>query len=179
MKKVMIRTMASLITVFFILTVIFGISNYAFFEKQVSEQLATYGIVGLFFLPIFLEFIPTYVSAHIGIVNAALYNINPFSTILALLSGSILGSLLGFEVGRIYGYEFVKELIGIKRFEKMEKGVNRRGKWIVLLAAISPIPYVPMILGAIRMNRKKFILWGIFPRSIGYVIATIFVYFIL
>jgi uncharacterized membrane protein YdjX (TVP38/TMEM64 family) len=179
MEKIIIRSVASLITLFFIVTTIFGLTAYNFLEEKVGEQLILYGSAGLFFLAILLEFLPSYVSAHIGILNAALYNINPLTTVLGLLSGSIMGSLLGFEVGRVYGKDFVKDLIGEKTFKKTEKEINKRGKWIVLIAAISPIPYIPMVIGSLNMARKKFILWGIFPRSIGYILAVIIVYFVL
>lgn len=179
MKKLIIKIIAGIIAIFFLITIIIGILNYAFFEKQVSSQLAAYGIAGLFFITVILEFFPQYITAHVGIVSAALFNINPIQTLLTILSGSILGSLIGFEVGRIYGQEFVKDLIGNKKFKKAEIGINKRGKWIVSLAAISPIPYVPMIIGVLKMSRRKFILWGILPRSIGYIIATILVYFVL
>ena len=176
MKKAIIRTIAIVVTIFFLATTIIGIVNYSFLETKINEQIAVYGIFGIFLLSIFVEFIPQFISPHIGVINSALFNIDPLQVTLSTLSGSILGSLLGFEIGRIYGKDFVADLIGNKIFKKTEKGVNEKGKIIVAIAAISPIPYIPMALGAIRMTRRKFILWGILPRSIGIIISVIIFY---
>ena len=67
-------------------------------------------------------------------------------------------------------------MFGNKIFKKAERGINKKGKIIVAIAAVSPVPYIPMVLGAIKMARKEFILWGILPRSIGIIISAVIFY---
>jgi|SRR3989344_1221824 len=174
MKKIIINMIGIVITVVAIYSFIFALYNYSFFEDEIGYLINSFGAFALLYMTFFLELIPTYVSPHLGILSAIFLKINPLTALLAVLCGSITGSLLGFEIGRLYGKEFIINLFG----ERIVNGIERRinftgGKTVVFLASISPLPYVPMIIGSLNMDRKKFILWGIFPREISYIIAIV------
>jgi membrane protein YqaA with SNARE-associated domain len=180
MRKIIINLAGIMITLFAIITVFSAIYNHTFFESKISELINSFGALALLYLTLFLELIPNYVSPHLGIFSAILLGINPLIATLAILCGSLTASLLGFEIGRIYGKEFITNLFGNEIIEKIERKINKKGgKTVVLLASISPLPYLPMVIGSLKMDRKKFIIWGIIPREISYIIVIIILSLIL
>lgn len=54
----------------------------------------------------------------------------------------------------------------------------KKRKIIVPIAAISPLPYLPVLLGAMNFSKQNFIIYGLIPRALsfiifGYIIQTI------
>lgn len=91
-----------------------------------------------------------------------------------IVLSSTISSMLGFELGRKYGKNFVSETLGKKRLTKIEERINKKGgKSTVLLAALTPVPYIPLIIGSLLMERKNFLFWGVIPRQISYLLTTV------
>ena len=156
----------------FILTIVYARDIESFF----GSNLESYGAGILFLVAFLIELIPNYLSPHIGVVNAYFLNINFQTTFLFLILGSIMGSILGFEIGKKYGITLEKNFLSKDKIDKIEEILNEKGKWGVLLAAVSPLPYWPIILGSLKFSRKNFFIFGIIPRSIGIFLATMIVY---
>jgi len=171
--KIIVIVIAVLITVFAIFSLVFGIYNYAFFESQVNEKIESFGLIGLFLLSFFVDLVPQYISPHIGILSAALLGFDPMLVVLVVIAGSMAGSVIGYELGRIYGCDFVRGMIGQRRINKVERFFNEKGKWAVALAAVSPVPYIPLALGAFKMVRKNFVIFGLIPRVLGIVVSAL------
>lgn len=138
--------------------------------------LGGYGAILLFLIAFLIELIPNYLSPHLGVINAYFLDISLKTTVVFLLLGSITGSILGFELGKKYGTKLTKNFLTERKIRKIENTLNRKGRWGVLFAAISPIPYLPIILGSIKFSRKNFVGFGILPRSVGIVLMTLIVY---
>ncbi len=43
---------------------------------------------------------------------------------------------------------------------------DRKGAIIVIISAMTPLPYVPLIFGALGLRRKAFLFYGMIPRAI-------------
>mgnify|MGYP000957820189 CR=1 FL=1 len=54
-----------------------------------------------------------------------------------------------------------------KTLDKAIGFMNVYGKVAILVAAIFPLPYVPMIIGALGVNPRNFSLFGLLPRAVG------------
>jgi membrane protein YqaA with SNARE-associated domain len=166
MKKGNLKTIGITISVL----VLFLFSLSLIYQKEVLSLLqleeGIYGTIVLFFLAFFMEFIPQYLSPHLLIFNIAILKIPLLSVTILVIIGSIFGSLLGFEVGRKTSpKEFSKE-----RLKKVRYYISKYGKFFMAIAAISPLPYFPMIFGFLKIKRFDFLIFGILPRSIGIIL---------
>ncbi len=155
----------ALIVSSFIITLIFRES----IEKEISFYLGNFSYLALFLVSFILEFFPSYIAPQLLSFNAYFLGLPLIYVIAALYAGSVFGSWLGFEVGRIYKNRLLCHLFEKKDILSIEKKVNLWGKWFVFLSAISPLPYVPMIFGASGLKRSTMFYFGIIPRLLFFV----------
>lgn len=157
-----------------IYTFFYAAYNYSYIKTEINENVESAGLRSLFAITFLLELIPNYVSPHLSLISALLLNLNPFMASFTIILSSTISSMLGFEFGRKYGKHFVSETLGKKRVKRIEERINLKGgKSTVLLAAITPVPYIPLVIGSLLMGRKNFIIWGVIPRQLSYVITGI------
>jgi len=169
-----------------IITVLFAVTLVILFvlsivyqkdiENKIGSNLESYGAIILFLAAFIIELIPNYLSPHLGVINAYVLDISLKTTIFFLALGSIIGSIIGFELGKKYGTKLTKNFLEERKIKEIENILNKKGRWGVLLAAISPIPYLPIILGSIKFSRKNFISFGVIPRSVGITLIALIIY---
>lgn len=134
-----------------------------------------YGLFAIFVLSLFFDLFPQYLSAHALIVIAAgLARNNLFLVSIVVLGATFLASVLGFSIGRYLEESFFIDVFGKEKYKKIEKGMAKKGKWYVAISAVSPLPYIPILFGALDMRWKDFFLWGIIPRLLGIIATSIF-----
>ncbi len=109
-------------------------------------------------------------------LNAAVLGFPLAQTTLFVIIGSALGAVMGFFLGRRFGKQFAEQAFGEDRVKKTEKLLNSYGRWFVLVAAFTtPIPYVPIIFGALGMKTKNMMLFGFIPRAISYIVLWLII----
>jgi len=54
-----------------------------------------------------------------------------------------------------------------KAADRVTHLTNKYGKIIIPIAAISPLPYLPVALGALNLSEKNFVIFGLIPRALG------------
>jgi membrane protein YqaA with SNARE-associated domain len=168
---------AMIVLMIIVILFLYSIFNYKFLEEKISEEIKIYGIVGIGFFAFLLDLVPQYISPHVLAVIGNLLDMNMFYVILFMVIGSILGSMTAFEIGsKLKKSKFLIEFMGKKREMKIKKGINQGGKYIISLAAISPLPYIPVVIGMLHMERKKFILYGVVPRITGLIVVGLLTY---
>ena len=139
-------------------------------EQQFSTQVQDYGIPSLFTLSLFLDLIPQPISPAVILATAIVAGINTYYAIIATILGSLIGSIIGFALGKKYMYTAVDILTSKKTAQRLTKLTNKYGKIVVPIAAISPLPYLPVLLGAMNFSPKNFLFYGLIPRAIGFII---------
>ncbi len=166
-----------------ILVVIILLFSISFIFRDEFISLVTVGIddagmIMIFFLTVILEIVPQYIAPHILLISAMILGMNMYYALAALLLGSIMGSLIGYELGRVYGTSLVQKMVSQKNMEKTSYLVNKYGVWFILIASFSPVPYLPMVFGSLNMRRKVFLFFGLFPRMIGFTIFSLLLTFL-
>lgn len=154
---------------------IYSLFNIGDIENTLKEEIYTYGLPGLFLVSIFLDLVPQFFSPFIVLATAIIAGLNVNLAIFIVASGSTVGATIGFILGKKYMFSLVDCLIKPEKTVKMTRMINKHGKWIVPVTAISPLPYVPLVIGALNFSKKNFIIYGLIPRIIG---LTIFGYLI-
>lgn len=175
MKKVnKYRIIVASIFILVIIFFIFSITKYNSLEDQIKKKVEIGGLISVGIFSFILDFLPQYMPPHIFIVMNKLIGFNFILLLLLVTIGSSLGSLVGFEIGRrVKKGNSLLEVLGKKKVKLFEKNINGWKKWFVSLAAVSPLPYIPLILGMFNMSRKNFIIFGVIPRVIGLIILGI------
>ncbi|MCH7568808.1 MAG: VTT domain-containing protein [Nanoarchaeota archaeon] len=179
-KKNIVKIITIIVLVLVVISLVVGIANYTALETQVTYYIKSYSMASIFILSLLIELIPqSFLAPTILIISAALLKLSLIPVIIIIMMGSIIGSALGFELGRYYGVKFVKDISVSEKRKKIKEAMNKRGKWAVTLAAISPIPYIPLIIGSLDMSRKNFFLFGIIPRALSLIVDALVIYWIL
>ena len=157
------------------------LASFVFRESIIevmSAEAQAAGLLMILILSVLLEFIPQYVAPHYLIISASIIGFNWYLIILSVSVGGILGGLLGFEVGRVYGSSVMHSILGIKKIIIVERWIKKYGPGFIFLATILPLPYIPIVFGSLSMPRKRFILFGIIPRTISYLAIAIGIKFL-
>ncbi len=145
----------------------YGIANTQSINEETSNLINNYGTPALFFISVFLDLIPQIISPIIALGAGLLAGMNIYNAILATILGSIVGSILSFMIGKKYMLDVVDILSSKKSMNKMTYLTNKYGKIIIPIAAVSPLPYLPVALGAINLSRRNFVIFGLIPRALG------------
>lgn len=166
-EKVTIKIITLIITIAVLLLISYTLLESEEIKENLSEQIQSYGIPALFIFALILDLIPQIISPVIILTAGILAGISTHTAILITALGSTTGSIIGFDLGRKYACKAVNLLTEEKSLKKVTHMTNKYGKIIVPLAAISPLPYLPVLFGAMNFKRKNFIIYGLIPRAIG------------
>lgn len=180
-KKALLITIKSIIvivTIFAIASVFYGTIFHEQIKNELTEGVLNIGMEVFFLIGFILELIPQYISPYLGLVIALFLEIDIWKACLFILFGGISGSMLGFFLGKKYGTGGLEDFFGREKIEKINTGINKNGKWFVTIAALTPIPYIPILFGSLKMSWKNFIIYGVFPRVLSYIAVTFFLIFI-
>ena len=165
-KKVM-KTTIMLITLAIAILIAYSIASIIFLDEGSSPLIQTYGAPALFLISVFLDLIPQYISPIVALVAAIASGINIYSATIATILGSTVGAIIGYAIGKKYLHTAVDILATKKSTRKLTQLTNNYGKIIIPLAAVSPIPYLPVAIGAIQFSKRNFIIYGLIPRALG------------
>lgn len=158
---------------------IYLILNY---EKTATNAIAGigyYGLSALFIFTFLFEIIPQFISPDYILLFSIGLGINTYQAVFVTLVASVLGSWLAFLIGYHYGFGAISPLFSEKKLNRILRFWCKHGKWYVLLSGTIPlpIPFIPVIFGALRMSKRDFLLWGIVPRAIGFIATGIVGYY--
>jgi len=165
-KKV-IKVASMLITLAIAIAIAYVIASMVFFNQGSSPLIQKYGTPALFLISAFLDLIPQYISPILALVAAIAAGTNIYYATIATILGSTVGAIIGYAVGKKYLYQAIDILSTKKSMKKITALTNDYGKIIIPLAAVSPIPYLPVAIGAMQFSKRNFIIYGLIPRALG------------
>lgn len=162
-------TVIILIVILFILSFVFKSQMKEF----VTKELVIYGFITMGVLSFLFELLPQYITPHLLLIQASILELPMLKSLVVVIVCSLLGSALGFEIGKHYGKKIIRKIYE-KKFFSIERGIKKHERWILAVAAVSPIPYIPLIFGSIGVTRMNFIIYGLIIRAIGLVVFSLF-----
>ncbi|MDH3353401.1 MAG: VTT domain-containing protein [Nanoarchaeota archaeon] len=165
-----IRFASAFITLTILGILAYSLTNITKLDENVYSLIHNYGESALFLISILLDLIPQLISPVIALGTGIIAGINVHYAIIATIFGSTLGSVIGFALGKKYMFEAVDILTSEKSAKRLNTLTNKYGKIIVPLAAISPLPYLPVFLGAINFSKRNFLIYGIIPRALSFIV---------
>ena len=155
----------------FIIIILLGIIisfNIDFIQKFLEKNISTYNYFGIFFFSFLADFISQPIGPEVPGSIALIFNLNFNYTFLFVLIGSYLGSFISYFIGKNLLHSKISIFYKKKSREKYYKIFRKHGKFGLLLASISPVPYVPFcwLAGAFKIRIIDFIIFGLIPRTI-------------
>ncbi len=174
-----IRVMSIALLAIIVIISIYFVWNYGETRQYMANNIINYGLLALFVFVLLIEFLPQLLSPDFVLLWGISLGINVYSAVIVTMVASIIGSMVAFLVGYHYGFHAIAPFFKEKTVNKTVKFWNKYGKWFVIAAGTIPlpIPYFPLIFGALRMKKRQFILWGIIPRTLGFIATGIVGYY--
>jgi len=168
--KKKVKSISLIVSILVVMLFILALIYYSKLDIAVSTGINKYGVIAIFLITIFLESFPQLLSPQAILISIIASDFNISLAVLSVSIGSIIGSIIGFYIGKKYMFEIVDYLITEKKKKKMIKHVDTYGTYFLFLSAITPLPYFPMFFGALSMRWKKFVFFGMAPRIISFFI---------
>ncbi len=140
---------------------------YSNIESGIFTFISSYSYFAIFIISFLLDLLMQPLGPDIVIVGGIFLKFNAMAVILYAVSGSVIASFIGYYIGRAYGRFGFKRRYYRKQYGIAKRLYARYGKLGLSIAAITPLPYVPLcwIAGIFKMKKIDFILFGILPRT--------------
>lgn len=165
-----------LVTLLLIVLFIFSLVYRNVVRDYLASETESFGIIAVSLFMFLSDLIPQYVGPHFILVNGLLVGLPKTSLIIFGTLGALLGSYIGFEIGARKGYWLASDIYGEDKLQRIHQRFGSYGKIIILIAALSPLPYLPILFGTLNMSRKSFFLYGMLPRAVSLVLIGIWFY---
>jgi membrane protein YqaA with SNARE-associated domain len=148
----------------------------ASFMHIIRDNISAYGYPGIFIMTFIIEFFVQPIGPDIPLVFGIFFLRNPWITFLCVLVGSNLALLVAYYIGKNIGAPGVESIVGKKKFQKV-KEASQKGKWFLLIGAISPVPYIPYLAGFWELSFKETMLYVAIPRTIRFIVVALMAYY--
>ncbi len=168
--RMMLRVGVTMITMVSFILISYALINSEILQQELKVAVQNYGIPSLFTLSLLLDLAPQLISPVMVLTAAIFAGININYAIIITILGSTIGSILGFVFGKKYMHTAVNLLTLKRSREDITSLTNKYGKIIVPIAAISPLPYLPVLLGAMNFSKRNFIIYGLIPRAFSFIL---------
>ena len=163
-----------------LIILIYFIFNYSNLNEQAKEFVFSYGYLGTFLIAFLSDILFQPFGPELPLITGLLSELNPLIIIFLVMLGSAIASYFGYLIGKKYGEYGIRRLYGDKIYYKWSKYYRKYGPIALVIAALTPIPYVPFcwFSGILNMKLRKFFLYAILPRFIRILAVSIFILFI-
>ncbi len=148
-----------------ILLAVIAITIFVYSIRDQAEELARYGLPGIFLLSVLSNATLVLPAPGILFVFAAGGLFNPSGVALAAGAGAIIGELTGYLAG--FSGRAVVERTDV--YQRLEQLTERYGGWTILVLAAVPNPFFDLAgiaAGALRMPILTFLIWGFVGKTI-------------
>ena len=154
---------------------------YSTLATIVTSFATSYGLTSIFIAAFLLDVIAQPLAPDLPIIAGLYYGLNPFSVIIVATAASFLASITAFYLGRMLGEKGLRAFINEKKYNKWKKAADRYGDWVLPVAALTPVPYVPAcwMAGTFRLNFVKFLALTIIPRFVRFSIVVYLALFLI
>lgn len=163
-KVVLSFSVASFAIIILIFLII--LRNFSMVENEIAIYVSAYGYIAIFFTAFLVDVIMQPIGPEIPLIAGAVSGINIFYVMLFTAAGSALASITGYWLGTKYGASGFRKLYDEKVYKKWRKKYREKGIIVLAIAAVTPVPYVPVcwISGMFNMKKRSFFIFGILTR---------------
>lgn len=155
--------------------------NYAYIENYfggfLDQNIEKWGYVGVFVSVFFLEIFPQpFLSSLLPLSSGFFYQFDLVTLVLVAIVAAMLSNYTAYFIGLKYGNEISDYFISPENFKKAQKWVDSHGEKILILMAMTPLPYFPVLGGLFKLPFWKFTMYAIIPRAIHFMIFSYIIF---
>ena len=151
--------------------------NSDYLEGLIESSVQKYGLFGILVFAILADVLVQPIGPEVPALVGILFNLNIFGILISTILGSIIGSVISFYIGKKYFSDKVRDISKIdkKKSAKVLEMFKKYGKWGLVLAAVTPVPWVAFcwIVGSFKMKKRIFVFYGLIPRGIRIVVVIL------
>lgn len=161
------------VTIIIIAIIVLGIINKNYISSTLTSSVEAGGLILLFIFTLILEAVPMPIGPVALVIGAILSGFNPWKVLLIVSVSSTIASLFSYWIG-IKLRPILLKFLEKQHIRKYERFFEKYDKWIAIIWPISPIPYLPVVFGILKLDFKYFS-WVVLPvRILRYVAVTLF-----
>jgi len=167
--KKLIEWVNAIILLLAVVLSVYLIVEYFFLGGELTSGVLKIGYLGILIFSFILEISIQFFGPDIFLVSGILAGFNFYLVLLFVLSGSITGGLLAYYIGLVYGRRALNLFLKEESFENACKFFEKYGKIGMSIAALTPLPYFPVIAGMFKMKFRDFLLYGVLVRTLRFI----------
>jgi len=148
--------------------------RYFFLKEELTSNALQMGYIGILIFTFILEISIQFVGPDILLISGILAGFNFYYVLMFILLGSVLAGLFAYYLGFIYGRKVLGFLFKEEEFERACRFFEKYGKIAMSIAALTPLPYFPVIAGIFKMKFRDFMLYAVAMRVLRFVVLGYF-----
>lgn len=165
-------------------SLIYAAVNYSTLQESITERFGehvqNYGYAAVFLLTFLVEISPQpFVSSIFPMITGFIIGLDFYTLFSFTISAVIISSLFSYYLGIYLGKRATSKIIGEENYDKAQERFDKYGRFGMAILALTPIPYFPIVAGLFKMNLSDFILYGIIPRILHFIILSLFLFWVL
>ncbi|WP_264230090.1 TVP38/TMEM64 family protein [Acholeplasma laidlawii] len=171
-KKILITSiiLVAIVGIFILLYFLLGLNKYFTDADFIKEKIESYGNLGKF-VYILINLLQTTIIpvTNIPTIFAGTYVYGPFEGATLAIIGVLIGSVISFYVGRIFGTKLLRWILGDKELDKyldMMKGREKVVFFLTMLLPGFPDDIICMVAGITPMRFRFFSITLLITRTI-------------
>lgn len=168
------KMFTTVMIVLFIILFFYSLLKYRSFEVEIQEFILGYGYIGIIIISFILDFLIIPLAPDLALIFGILGGLPWYFVLGAVFLGSTLASFTGYYLGILYGKHGLIKMYGTVKYLRWNKQFEQYGKWLMVLGATTPVPYVPILGGVFNFSLKDFILYAVVPRTLRYLMVALF-----
>jgi membrane protein YqaA with SNARE-associated domain len=146
-------------------------------ESNLQSFIVRYGLIAIFLISFLADMLMQPIGPDVPLFIGIVLGFHPIQVLAIVLVASYLATVVGYNWGVRFGAEGFRKIYGNKKYLKTKTRYEKYSL-IVPVAAFTPIPYVPIcwVSGIFRMNKIKFFLYALIPRTIRLSLVALFAF---
>jgi undecaprenyl-diphosphatase len=155
--------------------------NLNFFYNFINKYVGIYGYPAVFIFSFLSDVIDQPIGPEVPASVGAVFGLDPLFTFLLAVFGSWSISLINFYIGSKFLSEKLERVCKTKSYINYCKLFYKYGPVALLIAALTPVPYVFTIWlsGSFHMKLRNFFIFGLLARAlrIGVILFFVILFF--
>jgi len=154
--------------------------NYEKVDSFIEQNVGVYGYPAIFLFSFLTDTIDQPIVPEVPAILGFVYGLNILYVFLIAALGISCMGFINFYIGRKVFSKKIGDLCTTKKYANYCRLFHKYGKWSLLIAALTPLPYVTFVWlsGAFGMRFRTFFVFGTLAKAlrlgIALLIASIF-----
>jgi|GEM_PF-1987851 len=143
-------------------------------KAELAQEIQAYGAIGCLLGGFIADTFGGPMGPEWPVIAGILAGIKLPTALAMTTLGSVLATIAVYWVGFAFGEVGAREIFTVERYERWQRVFLRNRRVTMVLAALTPVPYVTccLIAGIFKMRTWEYFVFTILPRALRIVTAA-------